>query len=75
MTTTWGQLSTTVAQNSDGDITNLLKKVREQYLAKAAEFEAKAFGENELEFTRVQFYYANCAKQIQTLIDQEPYEN
>jgi antirestriction protein ArdC len=45
--------------------------VRAQYLAKADEFAARAFGENELEMSRVQLYYANCADQIQGLIDQE----
>ena len=73
MTTAWGSLSTSPAVDagfSDGDITTVLKRVREHYIAKAAEFEAKAFGENAEEFRRVQLYYANCAEIIQGLIVQ-----
>ena len=66
-----GQESTTVQLQNDGDITSLLRRVRAQYLAKSEEFAARAFGENELEMSRVQLYYANCADQIQGLIDQE----
>ena len=66
-----GQESTTVQLQDDFDITSLLRRVRAQYLAKSEEFAARAFGENELEMSRVQLYYANCADQIQGLIDQE----
>ena len=67
--TVWGQESTAVQLQNDGDITSLLRRVRAQYLAKADEFAARAFGENELEMSRVQLYYANCADQIQGLIE------
>ena len=66
-----GQESTTVQLQDDFDIMSLLRRVRAQYLAKSEEFAARAFGENELEMSRVQLYYANCAGQIQGLIDQE----
>ena len=66
-----GQESTTVQLQDDFDITSLLRRVRARYLAKADEFAARAFGEKELEMSRVQLYYANCADQIQGLIDQE----
>ncbi len=69
--TVWGQESTTVQLQDDGDITSLLRRVRARYLAKADEFAARAFGDKELEMSRVQLYYANCADQIQGLIDQE----
>jgi hypothetical protein len=74
MTTAWGSLSTSPAVDagfSDGDITTVLKRVREHYIAKAAEFEAKAFGENAEEFRRVQLYYAKQADIVVGLIDQE----
>ena len=66
-----GQESTTVQLQDDFDITSLLRRVRAQYLATSEEFAARAYGENELEMSRVQLYYANCADQIQGLIDQE----
>ena len=66
-----GQESTTVQLQDDFDIMSLLRRVRAQYLAKADEFAARAFGDKELEMSRVQLYYANCADQIQGLIDQE----
>ena len=69
--TVWGQTSTAVQLQNDGDIMSLLRRVRAQYLAKAEEFAARAFGDKELEMSRVQLYYANCADQIQGLIDQE----
>ena len=69
--TVWGQTNTAVQLQNDGDIMSLLRRVRAQYLAKADEFAARAFGDKELEMSRVQLYYANCADQIQNLIDQE----